>query len=159
MVELSDKWLQRLMALAVFISDWSKDPSSKIGAVISEGNRIVSVGYNGFPRGIVDDVNRLNDRQTRLKYTIHAELNAILQARETVRGYYLFTTHYPCSSCAQAIVQAGISQVYYLYSLGRWNESEAAQIFKEAKVLVKQVDLRRSDDLGGVSAYTRVGWE
>lgn len=89
MVELSDKWLQRLMALAVFISDWSKDPSTKVGAVISEGNRIVSVGYNGFPRGIVDDVNRLNDRQTRLKYTIHAELNAILQARESVRGYYL----------------------------------------------------------------------
>jgi len=159
MAELSDKWIQRLMQLAIFISNWSKDPSTKVGTVISEGNRIVSVGYNGFPRGIVDDINRLEDRQTRLKYTIHAELNAILQAREPVKGYFLFTTHYPCSSCAQAIVQAGISRVYYLYALNRWDESDSAQIFKEAQISVKQVMLGRADELEGISLYTRVGWE
>ena len=74
-------WHQRYIDLAKTTASWSKDPSRKIGAVIiGENNQIVSLGYNGFPRGIEDTEERLNDRETKYKYIVHAEMNAIYNA-------------------------------------------------------------------------------
>lgn len=111
-------WPKRYLTLAEFISGWSKDPSTKVGAVLfrSDGS-IISMGYNGFPRGMSDDPALLNDRTIKLKMTIHAEENAILSAvrnGSTLDGACLAVTRHPCSTCAAKLSQAGIRQVYYL---------------------------------------------
>src|SRR6056300_1094742 len=75
------KWDQRFMDMAMMISTWSKDPSSKIGAVIvNDERRILATGYNGFPRGIADYEERLNNREEKLDRIIHGEMNALMNA-------------------------------------------------------------------------------
>jgi dCMP deaminase len=110
-------WPIRYIKLAEFISEWSKDPSTQVGAVLfRRDGSIISMGYNGFPRGIKDDPALLTDRHIKLKMTIHAEENAILAAvrnGSTVEGAYLAVTHHPCSTCAAKLSQAGIRHVYY----------------------------------------------
>lgn len=88
----------------------SKDPSTKVGAVIVRPDRtIASMGWNGFPRGVSDIYE---DREHKLLRTVHAELNAILNAREPLHGYTLYVSPlFPCSNCAAAIIQAGIKTV------------------------------------------------
>lgn len=106
-------WDDRFLALADHIASWSKDPSTKVGAVIVRPNRtIASVGYNGFPRGVNDDPERLNDRPTKYSMTVHAEANAILSADGRIDGCTLYVTPlHPCSNCASLIIQSGISKV------------------------------------------------
>lgn len=106
-------WDERLLSMAHLAASWSKDPSTKVGAVIADPmNRIVSVGYNGFPRGIEDDVNV--DRDEKLRRTIHAEENALLFAGRSVEGCTIFITHPPCSQCAAKVIQSGIKRVVYV---------------------------------------------
>jgi dCMP deaminase len=109
----SEKWDARLRALARHIAAWSKDPSTQVGAVIADANhRIVSVGYNGFPAGVDDDDVRLQDRATKLLYTVHAETNAVLFARRDLAGCTLYTWPFmPCARCAVLIIQSGLSAV------------------------------------------------
>ena len=108
-----DKWDARFLDLAERIAKWSRDPSTQVGAVIVRPNRtIVSVGYNGLPRGVSDNDERLADRETRLAMTVHAETNALLTAERPVTGCTLYVTPFqPCSNCAAAIVQSGVSRV------------------------------------------------
>lgn len=103
-------WDERFLALASHISTWSKDPSTKVGAVIVRPDRtIASSGYNGFPRG-VDDIYL--DRDHKLLRTVHAELNAILTAKEPLTGCTLYVSPlFPCSNCAAAIIQSGITKI------------------------------------------------
>jgi dCMP deaminase len=103
-------WDKRFLELAALIGSWSKDPSTKVGAVIVRPDRtIASLGYNGFPRG-VDDTYQ--DREHKLLRTVHAEMNAILSAREPLHGCTIYVTPLcPCSNCAAAIIQAGIIRV------------------------------------------------
>ena len=110
---MDEKWDRRFLELAKHISTWSKDPSTKCGAVIVRPNKtIASVGYNGFPRGIDDDDERLNDREEKLNLTIHAEMNAILSAEEPIHRYTLYTYPFlPCDRCAVHVIQAGILTV------------------------------------------------
>ena len=108
------KWYLRMIQLAELIATWSKDPSSKCGSVIADGNRVVSTGFNGFPVGVEDTEERLNDRS--LKYPIikHAEANAILLSRELVRGMTLFVSPLlPCTECAGDMIQTGIKRVVF----------------------------------------------
>jgi dCMP deaminase len=106
-------WDMKLLEHSKVIASWSRDPSTKVGAVIVRPDRtIASTGYNGFPRGVVDHETRLDDRQERLLFTVHAELNAILMAREPLHGYTMYVTHFPCAHCAAAIVQSGIRFVF-----------------------------------------------
>lgn len=107
---MEDNWSQRFLALATLISTWSKDPSTKVGSVIVKDKRILSHGYNGFPRGVSDD-HRLLDRVTKYQIVVHAEVNAILNARVPVAGATLYSTFFPCPQCAAAIIQAGIKAV------------------------------------------------
>lgn len=106
------KWAERFLSLAEHIATWSKDPSTKVGVVIVDHElRIISTGYNGFPRGVNDDDDRLANRDTRLKMTCHSERNAILFARRDLHGCTIYTTFAPCSACAGMIIQSGITTV------------------------------------------------
>ena len=133
-------WNKRFLSLAEHIASWSKDPSSQIGAVIVDSNRrIVSMGYNGFPRGVHDTSERLNNREIKYKMVLHAEENAILFAKQNLDGCSLYVTKMPpCSHCAALIIQSGIKHVYApaVEIPERWRESVALtrQMFKEGGV-------------------------
>lgn len=106
-----NKWHKRFMKLANEVASWSKDPDSKVGAVlISPDKTKVSYGYNGFPRSLPDSEDLLIDKDTKLALTVHAELNCILNATQT-KGWSLYTTKPPCLQCALAIVQSGANLV------------------------------------------------
>ena len=109
-------WHKRMMDTAKLVASWSKDPSRQVGAVIFNPitHAVLSQGYNGFARGVTDDIQTTCDRETRLRHTVHAETNAIYSAaRHGIRlvGMAMAGTLYPCASCALAIVQSGIDLV------------------------------------------------
>ncbi|CAH1654912.1 Uncharacterized deaminase in luxG 3'region [Hyphomicrobiales bacterium] len=133
------------MGMAELVGSWSKDSSTQVGAVIAHAdNRVVSVGYNGPPRGVEDDPSIHRDRK--LRRTIHAEKNAILFARGGSTGATLYCTHHPCAQCAAMIVQAGIARVVIPPSqpefMNRWASDiqEAAWILNEAGVPLDKVE-------------------
>lgn len=106
-------WDKRFLDLARHVSQWSKDPSTRCGAVIARPDKtIASVGYNGFPRSVEDKESLLSDRDEKYKRIIHAEMNAILFLRESVApsdGYTLYTwPMLPCIRCIPHIAQSGI---------------------------------------------------
>ncbi len=107
---IDEKWQRRFVELARYTASWSKDPSTKVGAVIfDEDKRIISVGYNGLPKGVCDLPETLNDRDLKYKMIVHAEINAILFGKRNLAGLYLSTWPFmPCIRCATAVVQAGI---------------------------------------------------
>jgi dCMP deaminase len=111
------KWDKHFLAQAELCSQLSKDPSTKVGAVIVNNLRqIVGSGYNGFPRGVQDLEDRYNDRETKLSFVVHAEVNACLLAGDRARGgtiYITPTLGYPpsCNDCSKVIIQVGISRV------------------------------------------------
>lgn len=105
-------WDMRFLDLAAHVAQWSKDPSTKVGAVIvNDDKQVLSLGYNGFPRGVEDRVSRYSDRQTKLLFVAHAERNALDNAYVDVRGATMYTTLCPCNECAKSIVQKGIKRV------------------------------------------------
>lgn len=108
-----NKWDSRFLSLAELVGSWSKDPSTKVGAVITDKDRrVVSVGFNGFPKGMDDSPERYADREFKYAHVIHAERNALLFASRDVRGCTVYTTPFmPCSQCAVLLVQAGITRV------------------------------------------------
>jgi dCMP deaminase len=104
---------ERTMNKCKVVAEDSRDPSTKVGCVILRPNKTVAAtGYNGFPRGVEDLPERYADRETKYKFTCHAEANAIVTAREDLDGYALYCTHPPCNECAKLIIQAGIIAVY-----------------------------------------------
>jgi dCMP deaminase len=110
------KWDYRMMDLADHIAQWSKDPNTRVGAVITDSAcRVIGMGYNGFPRGVRDDFDRYQDKEQKYSYVVHAELNAILNATIKLDTDYttLYTTLSPCRECAKAIIQAGIHRVVF----------------------------------------------
>lgn len=141
------KWHKRFLELAVVISNWSKDPSSKVGAVIVDKNRrIVSTGYNGFPIGVKDLTERLDDRDVKLKMVLHAEENAIMFAKRDLSDCTLYVSKIPpCNHCAGLIIQSGIKQIYVQNCeiSDRWKESiEYSKImFREAGVVLNAIDI------------------
>jgi dCMP deaminase len=138
----SAEWDQRFLALAHHIANWSKDPSTKVGAVVVGTDKTaIALGYNGFPPRIVDDA-RLRDREKKYTLIVHAEENALANARFDVRGGTLYATHFPCTNCAKTIVARGIHYVAAPKQtadfLSRWGAqiAEAEAMFKEAGVEV-----------------------
>ena len=105
------KWDYRFLEIAWVISQWSKDPSTKVGAVIVDSNRrIVSTGFNGFARGLTDDVSSM-PRERKLLRTIHAEENALLFSHRSVQSCVIYITHIPCAKCCSNLIQAGIVRI------------------------------------------------
>ena len=106
------KWDLRYLELASNVASWSKDPSCKVGAVIvNQNNQVVSVGYNGFPKGVADDLARYNDRETKLKFVQHAERNAMDNAPVDLSGCTLYSTLFPCNECCKSIITRGIKHI------------------------------------------------
>ena len=112
-------WDEYFMGVALLAARRSKDPSTQVGAcIVSQDNKILSIGYNGFPTGCSDDEfpwdREGEELDTKYPYVTHAELNAILNFRGgTLDGSKLYVSLFPCNECAKAIIQAGIKSVVY----------------------------------------------
>jgi dCMP deaminase len=139
------KWDRRFCDLARFVSEWSKDPRAKVGAVVfARRGGDVSIGYNGFPMDVEDSVERLENRAKKLEFIVHAEQNAIIAAGSRSQGATLYVWGKPvCARCAGSIIQAGIKRVVALCpqsvaSDSDWRESGAyaREMFTEAGVEV-----------------------
>ena len=141
----SKKWDDRFIGLAKLVGSWSKDPSTQVGAVIvDKDNRIVSVGYNGFPKSVSDTQHRLLDREQKYDMMVHAEANALMFANKSVHGCVLYTWPFqPCSRCAGLIIQSGmIKEVVTVQNTDpRWekNFNLALQMFEESGIILEWV--------------------
>ncbi len=137
-----DKWDHRFLALADYISDWSKDPSTQVGCVLTKKRRVVSMGFNGFPAGVEDTEERLADRDTKYEMVIHAEQNALMFAGDRAEGCELYVHPLPpCARCAVLVIQAGIVRVVCDqpdFDHERWGEQAkiADTMFREAGLTV-----------------------
>jgi len=137
-VEWWDEWF---LGMASYISSASKDPSTQCGCVIVRPNKKpVSWGWNGFPQGIKDD-ERLKDREAKYSLMVHAEQNAILNAKDSLYGCVLYCYPFPpCDRCATSIIQVGIKRVVGLQlpedKKERWEDSvnKSLSYFREAGV-------------------------
>jgi len=146
---MNDKWHYRFLELARQIASWSKDPSRQIGAVATRNKQILSVGYNGFPRHIEDTHARLNDRETKYKFMVHAEQNLIYNAVHngvSLENASLYVWGLPvCSECTKGIIQAGIKHVYWSCHEStipsNWLESYelTKEFFSEANVTIERL--------------------
>ena len=135
-------WDIRFMRMAHEVASWSKDPSTKVGCVLVKDRKIISMGYNGFPRLIEDDLNRLIDREVKYEMTVHAEQNAVITAALhgiSTEGSTAYVTFSPCSRCAAVLINAGISTVVVSAAdviPDRWLENFrlAAELLNEAGI-------------------------
>mgnify|MGYP003631118770 CR=1 FL=1 len=138
-----NKWHAHFMAVAETTAKLSKDPSTKVGAVAVRDRQIISTGYNGLPATVTDKVSRLEDRETKLLMTVHAEANCVADAARrgvSLNGAELYITHPSCPHCAGLIIQAGVVGVYSREAsrefLMRWAEPLrlAKEMFTESGV-------------------------
>lgn len=143
-------WLKHFAEVAKLVSTMSKDPAKKIGVVIVDKNkRIISTGFNGFPKGIKDTKDRLENKEYKRAITLHAEENAILYAKQDLSGCEMYIYGLPpCSHCAAMIIQSGISAVYYTlpkeYEISdHWKENLkiAEDILEEAKIPLLELNV------------------
>ena len=113
-------WDEYFMGVALLAAERSKDPNTQVGAcIVDDQNRILSTGYNGFPKGCSDDEFPWSrsgaEGENKYQFVVHAELNAILNSRgKSLAGSKLYVGLFPCNECAKAIIQAGVSEVIYL---------------------------------------------
>ena len=146
----SDKWNARFMQMAQLISQWSKDPSTKVGCVIvSPEKAILSMGYNGFPRGVDDTPSYRQERPTKYEFVVHAEANALLNAGRNgtrLNGGILYVTMPPCTRCAGSIIQSGIKEIIYLEpeiqkQIAGWRDNlkYSFEMFNEAGIKYKEM--------------------
>jgi len=111
-------WDEYFMGIALLSAKRSKDPSTQVGScIVSIDNRILSMGYNGAPRGLSDDLMHWDREgsflETKYAYVCHSELNAILNYRGNLEGSKIYVALFPCNECAKAIIQSGIKEVIY----------------------------------------------
>lgn len=111
-------WDEYFMGIAKLAGMRSKDPNSQVGAcIVSQDNKILSMGYNGFPAGCSDDAfpwaREGQPLDTKYLYVVHSELNAILNYRGSLEGAKLYVSLFPCNECAKAIIQCGIKTIVY----------------------------------------------
>lgn len=139
-------WDEYFMGIAVMSSLRSKDPNTQVGAcIVNDDNRIMTVGYNGMPRGCDDDEfpwERDGETlETKYPYVCHAELNAILNNRSgSLEGCRCYVTLFPCNECTKAIIQSGIKEVVYLSDKYHHTDGSVAsrKMFEAAGVKLTQ---------------------
>ncbi len=142
------RWDRYFLTVAQAVSTASKDPSTKVGAVIVRPDKtMASFGYNGFPRGIADTDERLNNREVKYDLVVHGEINAIHTAREPLHGYTLYTWPFiTCKRCSLHVIQAGIKRVVAPelpdHLKERWAASvrDAGKLYDEAGVSWALID-------------------
>jgi len=134
--------------MAHHVATLSKDPSTKVGAVLfDEKRRIVSAGYNGFARGVADTDKRLSNRDVKYRLVLHAEKNAILFATGPTHGCTMVVTHPCCAQCAALIIQAGVAHVMWPKPAAEFEERWRQDLvltreqFTEAGVSIFEVDV------------------
>lgn len=143
------KWDVRFLELAKHLAEWSKDPSTKVGAVAVRDRRILATGYNGFPLGVADLPGRLENRNEKYLRTVHAEANAVAQAAKnaiSLNNSDIYVWPFiPCSSCCTLLIQAGIKRVVVPDTTipDRWEESfkMSRDMFSEAGVDLIVIDV------------------
>jgi dCMP deaminase len=143
----SEKWDRRFVELAQLISTWSKDPSTQVGCVVVGRDReIRSTGFNGFPRGIEDTAERLNQRELKYPLICHAEENAIMHAARvgvSLKDCTAYVTWPPCTRCARSLVQAGVKEVVFPEGEvpERWQSDfqMSLAMLEEAGVVIRKV--------------------
>jgi len=148
MTPQEEKWHVRFIKLAHAVSTWSIDPSTKVGCVLVKNKRVISTGYNGFPKNISDDFDRLMDREQKYEITVHAEVNAVTTAAlhgVSTEGSAAYITWNPCSRCASVLINAGITSVYVSTANDiptRWldNFLLASKLLAEAGVEYNTID-------------------
>lgn len=140
-------WDEYFMSLAHLSGMRSKDPNTQVGAcIVNERNRIVGIGYNGLPYGCNDDEYPWERNggflDTKYAYVVHAELNAILNATESLQNCTIYVSLFPCNECAKAIIQSGIKEVVYESDKYRDTDSAKAsrRMLNSAGVKLRQVD-------------------
>jgi len=145
-------WDEYFMSIAKLSSFRSKDPSTQVGAcIVSENNRILSIGYNGAPNGFDDDKfpwGRDGDSlDTKYPYVCHAELNAVVNFRgskKDLENAKIYVDLFPCNECAKIIIQSGIKELIYLSDKYSNSENNIAskKLFDECKVKYKKIELK-----------------
>lgn len=139
-------WDEYFMGLAHLSALRSKDPNTQVGAcIVDQENKVVSIGYNGMPRGCADS-DFPWDREggfleTKYAFVVHAELNAILNSPRPVKNCTLYVSLFPCNECAKAIIQSGITKVVYESDKYDGTEGNIAskKMLNEAGVELKQL--------------------
>lgn len=134
-------WDEYFMGVAVMSTYRSKDPKTQVGAcIVNKDNKILSIGYNGSPRGFADDILPWNSegefKELKNSYVCHSELNAILNYKGDLTDTKLYVTLFPCNECAKAIVQSGIKEVIYL------EEYRHSDILEVTKKIFDQVGIK-----------------
>jgi dCMP deaminase len=146
---MTDKWVSRYMELAKHIATWSKDRSRQTGCVVvGPTGEIRATGFNGFPRGVDDDIEERHQRPAKYLWTEHAERNAIYNAASVgvrLSECVMYVPWYPCTDCARAIIQSDIVQLVCYkpdFSDPKWgDEFRLVEIMlKEGGVLTKYVE-------------------
>jgi dCMP deaminase len=119
---IDEKWRSRFLEMAFKVASWSKDPSTKVGAVVTKDKQLVSVGFNGAPSNI-DDNLALSSREMKLACTIHAEHNALEFSEKTdLTGHTVYITHPPCERCAALLVKRNVSTVVWVDVDEEWKK-------------------------------------
>ena len=144
-------WDEYFMGVALIAAERSKDPSTQVGAcIVSQDNKIISTGYNGFPIGCSDDDFPWNRDasvgETKYQFVVHAELNAVLNSNGLpLSGSRIYVGLFPCNECAKAIIQAGISEVIYLSDKYRTTPATMAsrRMLESAGVKLTQLKPKR----------------
>ena len=139
-------WDEYFMGVALLSSMRSKDPSTQVGAcVASQENKVVTMGYNGMPWGRVGK----DELDNKYLYVCHAEFNAILNSRGSVRDCKIYVTLFPCNECAKAIIQSGIKEVIYMDDKydGALNNLASKRLFNLAGVKYRKYEGRKIDIL------------
>lgn len=140
-------WDEYFMGISILSAQRSKDPNTQVGAcIVNQKNKIVGVGYNGFPIGCSDDElpwDREGDfLETKYPFVCHAELNAILNSIKNLDGCRIYVALFPCNECAKAIIQSGIKEVIYLSDkYADSNPTKAAKImFQQAGIKTRKLE-------------------
>jgi dCMP deaminase len=139
-------WDTYFMGIAQLSSKRSKDPKTQVGAcIVTHENKIVGIGYNGFPKGISDDEFPWHDQgdflQTKYPFVVHAEANAILNASQNLNGCKLFVTLFPCNECTKLIIQSGIKELVYVSNKDEGKDFQVAsrKMLEKAHVKLRQI--------------------
>ena len=141
-------WQEYFMGIAFLSAKRSKDPVTQVGACIVIDDKIIGIGYNGFPRGNNDDNMPWGKEgeylETKYPYVVHAELNAILNSNKSVKDATIYVTHFPCNECSKAIIQSGISKVVYFSDKHKDKDSTKASVrmLENAGIEVEKIYLK-----------------
>lgn len=150
-------WDEYFMAIAKLSAMRSKDPSTQVGAcIVSDNNRILSIGYNGAPNGYHDDnfpwAREGSSLETKYMYVVHAERNAILNyrgSRKDLEGATIYVDLFPCNECAKEIIQSGIKEVVYLSDKYHTTESTIAsrRLFDSCNVKYRKLEITNKQEI------------